>query len=246
MVIAVIAILAALLLPALQSARQSGRTTVCLSNLREIGSALQQYRIEAERFPNWDYPAGSTLNPWCDLIMGSASEHATWFHWIGIHSSVYVDNKKVFLCPSDEPHPSQINLDRANAPGWAGPFEYSYGIAVPAAAQEGDAAASTYRQWTPHEAAEASAQVLTSEGHWPWQQNFSHQYVYGEPWDRPKWYSSTVSFRHKMGIKGNFMTWAGNAIQRTYKQLEDNKEGSSSTQEIFFHHRGENPQTQYY
>lgn len=42
-VIAVIAILAALLLPALASAREQGRRTVCLSNDRQIGLAVQLY-----------------------------------------------------------------------------------------------------------------------------------------------------------------------------------------------------------
>ena len=42
-VIAIIAILAALLLPALASAREKGRQTVCISNLRQAGLAIQTY-----------------------------------------------------------------------------------------------------------------------------------------------------------------------------------------------------------
>lgn len=41
--IAIVAILAALLLPALSSAKQAGRKAACLSNLRQIGLALTTY-----------------------------------------------------------------------------------------------------------------------------------------------------------------------------------------------------------
>jgi prepilin-type N-terminal cleavage/methylation domain-containing protein/prepilin-type processing-associated H-X9-DG protein len=42
-VIAIMALLAALLLPGLSRAKESGRATACLSNLRQVGLALQLY-----------------------------------------------------------------------------------------------------------------------------------------------------------------------------------------------------------
>ena len=42
-VIAIIGILAAMLLPALNQARERGRTAICVSNLKQIGVAITMY-----------------------------------------------------------------------------------------------------------------------------------------------------------------------------------------------------------
>ncbi len=47
-VIAILAVLAGLLLPALASARDTGRRAVCLSNLRQIGLAISGYANESD------------------------------------------------------------------------------------------------------------------------------------------------------------------------------------------------------
>src|SRR5688572_7019022 len=45
-VIGIIALLIAILLPALSKAREASQKTVCISNLRQLGTALQQYATE--------------------------------------------------------------------------------------------------------------------------------------------------------------------------------------------------------
>ncbi|MBQ9087147.1 MAG: DUF1559 domain-containing protein [Lentisphaeria bacterium] len=50
-VIAIIAILAAMLLPALQSARARGRTVDCVSNLRQLNMTASQYAADYSAYP---------------------------------------------------------------------------------------------------------------------------------------------------------------------------------------------------
>src|SRR5215471_19085407 len=52
-VITIIGMLVALLLPAVNSARESGRQATCMNNQRNIGQAVQQYVAAKEYFPGF-------------------------------------------------------------------------------------------------------------------------------------------------------------------------------------------------
>ena len=83
-VIAIIAILAALLLPALNNAREKGRRAACMSNLRQIGTALQMYADDSD---GWGVPgtgdmpiarsARLPITPW---LTGTATYSYQWYH----------------------------------------------------------------------------------------------------------------------------------------------------------------------
>lgn len=87
MVIAIIGILAALLLPGLGRAKESGKATACVGNLHQIGIALQLYTQDyRNRLPNmYDaYEQHTNQLPSPDKVLGS-----------------YLGNVQVLRCPSD-------------------------------------------------------------------------------------------------------------------------------------------------
>lgn len=58
-VIAIIGVLVALLLPAVQAAREAARRMTCANNLRQISLALQNYHAAMKEFPGGNIGAGS-------------------------------------------------------------------------------------------------------------------------------------------------------------------------------------------
>ncbi|MBE6356216.1 MAG: DUF1559 domain-containing protein [Lentisphaerae bacterium] len=82
-VIAIIAILAAILLPALNSARERGRSASCLNNLKQCGSAMSQYVNDYDYFPAYTTWAPDEFRPFYLL------------------NTQYGVTEEVFSCPSD-------------------------------------------------------------------------------------------------------------------------------------------------
>ena len=61
-VIAIIGVLVALLLPAVQAAREAGRRTQCVSNIRQFGLALHNYNSAKKSFPYGTWMKGGIFN----------------------------------------------------------------------------------------------------------------------------------------------------------------------------------------
>jgi prepilin-type N-terminal cleavage/methylation domain-containing protein len=104
-VIAIIAILAAILFPVFAQAREKARQTQCLSNMRQMGLAVQMYLQDFdERFP-------------LDSHTGSGASW-TWLFTL----EPYTKTRLLYRCPSD---PS-TNWERPR-PGQRTPRRVSYG-----------------------------------------------------------------------------------------------------------------------
>jgi type II secretory pathway pseudopilin PulG len=101
-VIAIIAILASMLLPALARAKQKAQRISCINNLKEVGTA---YRIWSN--DNGDkFPAQQTvaLGGWQDFVtgeVGAALGNQTYFNYTLMQNEMG-QSPKIVLCPSDD------------------------------------------------------------------------------------------------------------------------------------------------
>ena len=109
-VIAIIAILAAILFPVFAQAREKARQSSCLSNNKQIGTALLMYTQDYdETFPVttlYDFSPTAPQNSWV------------------ARSAPYIKNLQVFFCPSDS-GPTQGYPRLGNGSGFGAAISYA-------------------------------------------------------------------------------------------------------------------------
>src|SRR5216110_786370 len=113
-VIAIIGILVALLLPAIQAAREAGRRATCQNTIRQWGMAMQNYHSARNKLPE-----GNRINPrrvWViftwpyveDQTHAAAYDQKTDF-WKPPNTidfttdGIYAKPIPIYFCPSDRP-----------------------------------------------------------------------------------------------------------------------------------------------
>jgi|GEM_PF-1420892 len=140
-VIAIIAVLVALLLPAVEAARRSAQNTQCQNNLRQLGIAVIQYRDQNGAYPQyraeyppitnaygvyrprWQWIMASQLGGWAqnpDLITATGAADPT-------YTNVPMDNK-TFICPAlDTSYTSPGNVINDYVSIRNGSYGYNFG-----------------------------------------------------------------------------------------------------------------------
>ncbi|MDD3926566.1 MAG: DUF1559 domain-containing protein [bacterium] len=112
-VIAIIAILAAILFPVFEKAREKGRQASCTSNLKQLGLAFQMY------LQDWD----EVFIPVEFSYYGGPSRYV-WNWAYGLKSTGYVSNPALFICPSAIGSKSMSTYDVTQTPNTASRYLY--------------------------------------------------------------------------------------------------------------------------
>ncbi len=125
-VIGIIAILMAILLPALSKARESATSLQCASNLRQVGLAWIQYRDDNR---NWMVPSARRGDAWASWASYSSDNvlDARWYNYLQAYTQTYT----ILNCPvmnvSFGPYPTQPGINTQakqgsgdGMPSWVG------------------------------------------------------------------------------------------------------------------------------
>lgn len=113
-VIAIIGMLMALLLPAVQQARETGRRAVCLNNMKQVSLALRSYESTKKELPGYVNRIGTTrVVPWVIMLFPYMERTDAWTVWGNAPSPAAATESadlkraspymELLVCPSNPP-----------------------------------------------------------------------------------------------------------------------------------------------
>lgn len=121
-VIAIIGILIALLLPAVQAARESARRTSCQSHLRQLGLALQSHHDQHGSYPAGRMETGATGVSWAFELLPYLEQQAQYDSY---RPDLRVDDEQnaaamrrpapLYFCPTRRPPSADRDFDNNGA-----------------------------------------------------------------------------------------------------------------------------------
>src|SRR5438045_3799961 len=115
-VIAIIAILAAILFPVLAAAKERAKSATCISNLRQMGHAMNLYLADNDD----TFHKGKSLTSSGEYGFGPHSDLNGWQNWPYFYGP-YVQNAQVFDCPV-----SPTGTDDLKKTNWTNNGNYGY------------------------------------------------------------------------------------------------------------------------
>ena len=116
-VIAIIGILMGLLLPAVQNAREAGRRSTCINNMRQIGLAMHAYEGQKGNLPGWRNRLTGGLDvSWPTVILPNMERKDIFNRWNAATTSNYstfiTDQWKplvdAYMCPTSPPENTTV------------------------------------------------------------------------------------------------------------------------------------------
>jgi prepilin-type N-terminal cleavage/methylation domain-containing protein/prepilin-type processing-associated H-X9-DG protein len=122
-VIAIVGTLVALLLPAIQAARESARRNQCLNNLKQIGTAIQIYHDSKKQYPMGRNGRNQFSVSWSFYILPQIEEQSVYDAYDAtkrvddlVNAPTMRTPISLYACPSRRPPAADRNFDDNKSP----------------------------------------------------------------------------------------------------------------------------------